>query len=253
MIGPGVSENSDQVINLTAPHGFSVGGASMPHGVVNNQHMHYTAEVFICTRGRWQMRLGQHGDQRVDVGPGTVFSVPPWVFRGFQNIGGDDTWLFAVLGGDDTGGILWAPQVLEAAADSGLYLSADHAVLDAAAGDRISEVVGPVDESRLVELDSYTDDEIRELIVSADQLEWSSSALLSGVLDGHASAVAPVIGFGLTEDRRAAASNLDASRVHPRVAPAGAGRLDGTPSHRPATGAPARAGRMADLVQPGRQ
>lgn len=202
LIGPGVSENSGQVINLTEPHGFSIGGAAMPHGVVNNQHMHYTAEVFICTRGQWQMRLGQHGDQQVDIGPNTVFSVPPWVFRGFQNIGGDDTWLFAVLGGDDTGGILWAPQVLEAAADTGLFLSRGHAVLDARAGDRITEVIGPVDESRLVELDSYTDDAIRELIVAPDQLDWSHSALLSGVLEGHASAMAPVIGFGLTEDRR---------------------------------------------------
>jgi quercetin dioxygenase-like cupin family protein len=202
VIGPGVSENSSQVINLTEPHGFSIGAASMLSGVVNNQHMHYTAEVFVCTRGRWQMRIGQHGDQRVDIGPNTVFSAPPWVFRGFQNIGGDDTWLFAVLGGDDTGGVLWAPQVLKAAADTGLYLSPDHAVLDARAGDRIAEVIDPVDESRLVELDSYTDEEIRALIVAPDQLEWSHSALLSSVLNGHASAIAPVIGFGLTEDRR---------------------------------------------------
>ena len=202
VIGPGVSENSDQVVNITEPHGFSVGAASMPHGVVNNQHMHYTAEVFVCTRGKWQMRLGQHGDQRTDIGPNTVFSVPPWMFRGFQNVGGDDTWLFAVLGGDDTGGILWAPQVLEAAADTGLYLSAGHVVLDARAGDPIVDTIGPVDEARLCELDSYTDDEIRELIVTPEQLDWSGSALLSSVLPGHASEIAPVIGFGLTEDRR---------------------------------------------------
>ena len=202
VIGPGVSENSDQVVNIAESHGFSVGAASMPHGVVNNQHLHYTAEVFICTRGRWQMRLGQHGDQRVDIGPDTVFSAPTWAFRGFQNVGGDDSWLFAVIGGDDTGGVLWAPQVLEAAADTGLYLSPGHVVLDAKAGDRIAEVVGPVDEARLVELDSYTDDEIRELIVAPGRLEWSRSALLSSVLPGHASAMAPVIGFGLTEDRR---------------------------------------------------
>ena len=202
VIGPGVSENSDQVVNIAESHGFSVGAASMPHGVVNNQHLHYTAEVFICTRGRWQMRLGQHGDQRVDIGPDTVFSAPTWAFRGFQNVGGDDSWLFAVIGGDDTGGVLWAPQVLEAAADTGLYLSPGHVVLDAKAGDRIAEVVGPVDEARLVEMDSYTDDEIRELIVGPGRLEWSRSALLSSVLAGHASAMAPVIGFGLTEDRR---------------------------------------------------
>ncbi len=201
-IGPGVSQNADQVVNLTEPHGFNIGGASMPHGTVNNQHMHYTAEVFICTRGQWQMRLGQHGEQRVEIGPNTVISVPPWIFRGFQDIGDDDSWLFAVLGEDDTGGILWAPQVLEAAAATGLYLSPGHVVVDASAGDPIDDTLPPVDESRLVELDSYTDDEIRERIVGADRLEWSSAALLSAVLSGHGSAMAPVIGFGLTEDRR---------------------------------------------------
>jgi mannose-6-phosphate isomerase-like protein (cupin superfamily) len=200
-IGPGVSQNVDQVVNLSEPHGFHMGAASMPHGVINNQHMHYTAEVFICTRGQWQMRLGQHGDQRVDIGPNTVFSIPPWIFRGFQNIGGDDSWLFAVLGGDDTGGILWAPQVLEAAAATGLYLSHDYTVVDAAGG-LTDETIAPVDNDRLSELDSYTDDEISERIVGADRLEWSSAALLSAVLPGHGSAMAAVIGFGLTEDRR---------------------------------------------------
>jgi len=200
-IGPGVSQNADQVVNIAEPHGFNIGAASMPHGVINNQHMHFTAEVLICTRGQWQMRLGQHGDHRIDIGPNTVFSIPPWIFRGFQNIGDDDGWLFAVLGGDDTGGILWAPQVLEAAAATGLYLSHDYAVVDATGG-LTEETIAPIDVARLSELDSYTDDEIRERIVGPDRLEWSSSALLSAVLPGHGSAMAPVIGFGLTEDRR---------------------------------------------------
>ena len=201
-IGPGVSQNADQTVNLTEPHGFNIGAASMAHGVVNSQHMHYTAEVFICTRGRWEMRLGQRGEQIVEIGPGTVFSVPTWVFRGFKNIGDDDGWLFTVLGNDDTGGILWAPQVLEHAAETGLYLSLDYAVVDATAGEAPTDVVAPVDEARLVELDRYTDAEIAERIVSHDDLDWSKAALCSSVLPGHGSGIAPVIGFGLTEDRR---------------------------------------------------
>ena len=59
LIGPGVSQNPDQVVNLPEAHGFHVGAASMGHGVVNNQHMHFTAEVFICTRGAWRMRIGE--------------------------------------------------------------------------------------------------------------------------------------------------------------------------------------------------
>lgn len=201
-IGPGVSQNADQVVNLIEPHGFCIGAASMPSGSVNNQHMHYTAEVFICTRGQWQMRLGQHGEERVDIGPNTVFSVPTWMFRGFQNISGDDSWMFSVLGGDDTGGLLWAPQVLEAAAQTGLYLTPDHRVVDAQAGDPTDQILSPVEASRLEELDSYTEDEIRGRIVGANRLDWSDSALLSAVVPGHSTAIAPVIGFGLTENRR---------------------------------------------------
>ena len=201
-IGPGVSQNADQIVNLAEPHGFNIGAASMPHGVVNNPHMHYTAEVFICTRGRWEMRLGQYGEQTVEIGPNTLFSVPTWIFRGFKNIGDDDGWLLTVLGSDNTGGILWAPQVLEAAASTGLYLSTVGAVLDATAGDLINDTITPIDETRLGELDHYTDAEIAERIVASDRLDWSEAALLSSVLPGHGSAIAPVIGFGLTEDRR---------------------------------------------------
>ena len=201
-IGPGVSQNADQIVNLAEPHGFNIGAASMPHGVVNNPHMHYTAEVFICTRGRWEMRLGQYGEQTVEIGPNTLFSVPTWIFRGFKNIGDDDGWLLTVLGSDNTGGILWAPQVLEAAASTGLYLSPVGAVLDATAGDLINDTITPIDETRLGELDHYTDAEIAERIVASDRLDWSEAALLSSVLPGHGSAIAPVIGFGLTEDRQ---------------------------------------------------
>ena len=201
-IGPGVSQNADQIVNLAEPHGFNIGAASMPHGIVNNPHMHYTAEVFICTRGRWEMRLGQHGDQTVEIGPNTLFSVPTWIFRGFKNIGDDDGWLLTVLGSDNTGGILWAPQILEAAASTGLYLSPAGAVIDATVGEPTNDTIAPIDETRLGELDHYTDAEIAERVVGPDRLDWSEVALLSSVLPGHGSAIAPVIGFGLTEDRQ---------------------------------------------------
>ncbi len=201
MIGPGVSQNAGQTINLAEPHGFNVGAASMPPGVVNNQHLHYTAEVFICTAGRWEMRLGQHGDQRLEIGPGTVFSVPTWVFRGFKNIGEGDGWLFAILGGDDTGGILWAPQVLEAAAETGLYLSKDYDVIDTTAGESIDDPVRGVDEALLAGIDHYADDQIAARVVARDGLAWSDRALLGSVGSSGPVAVAPVIGFGLSEDR----------------------------------------------------
>ena len=46
-IGPGVSQNPDQHVNVREPHGFSIGAAGLPPGTVNNQHLHFTAEVFM--------------------------------------------------------------------------------------------------------------------------------------------------------------------------------------------------------------
>ena len=61
LIGPGVSENADQVIPVTEPHGFNLGGAVMPAGVINNLHLHFTAEVFMCFAGEWHFRWGVDG------------------------------------------------------------------------------------------------------------------------------------------------------------------------------------------------
>ncbi len=205
LIGPGVSQNPEQVVNLTEAHGFHLGAASMDHGVVNNQHMHFTAEVFICTRGLWRMKIGDHGQQTLDISPGTVFSVPTWVFRGFENIGADDGWLFAVLGGNETGGIVWAPDVLRAAAETGLFLGADGTVIDASAGGSVNGCIEPLEESELSSLDSYSDDELVARTVRFEDLAWSDRSLLSSVGQGRAGGsieLAPVIGYGMTEDRR---------------------------------------------------
>jgi len=201
-IGPGVSQNAAQSINLTVPHGFNVGAASMPHGVVNNPHLHYTAEVFICTRGSFKMTVGRNSEQAVDIEVGDVFVAPTWVFRGFENTGPDDSWVFVVLGGDDTGGIIWSPDVLREAADTGLHLAPDNSLIDAAAGESPESVVTPASDAALAHIDSYSDDQLEAHVVRNDSRAWSDQALLSSVLPGHTSAVAPALGFGMTEDRR---------------------------------------------------
>ena len=200
-IGPGVSQNADQTVNLAEPHGFQIGAASMGHGVINNQHLHFTAEVLICTRGLWRVNIGEHAEQQLEIGPGTVFSAPNWVFRGFENIGSDDGWLFTVLGGDDTGGIIWAPDVLRAAAQTGLYLRSDFSLLDATNGETPEDVVLPLDAELLKGVDTYTDEELAARTVAMGDLQWSGSALLSTVLSDHTTDLAPVIGYGLSEDR----------------------------------------------------
>ena len=58
IIGSGVSE-TDQYVNLDEPHGFQLGGASMPPGVNNSLHLHFTAEVFIVVAGTYTFRWGR--------------------------------------------------------------------------------------------------------------------------------------------------------------------------------------------------
>jgi len=201
-IGPGVSQNAAQTINLAVPHGFNVGAASMPHGVVNNAHMHYTAEVFICTRGSFQVTIGRHGEQTLELGVGDIFVAPTWVFRGFANTGPDDSWMYVVLGGDDTGGIIWSPDVLREAAATGLHLAADNSLIDTTSGDDPSNAVGPVSDDDLDHVDEYSDAELASHLVAADNRQWSDQSLLSSVIDGHVSRMAPAVGHGMSEHRR---------------------------------------------------
>ena len=135
-IGAGVSQNADQFVNLTEPHGFNLGAAGMPNGVTNNLHLHFTAEVFINFGGDFRLRWGVDGKQGEYVShDGDVISVPTWIFRGFTNEGPDDGILLTVLGHDVTGGIIWGPSVLEEAESYGLYLTADNRLIDTVAGD----------------------------------------------------------------------------------------------------------------------
>ena len=108
-----MTQSRDQVVNLTEAHGFSLGVAAMPPGTINNLHIHFTAEVFMIQRGRWTFRWGAEGENTIEGGPGDVVSVPTWIFRGFSNTGDEDGWIFTALGGDDTGGIIWHPSILE--------------------------------------------------------------------------------------------------------------------------------------------
>ncbi len=202
-VGPGVSQNSDQHISIAEPHGFNVGAATMPHGVYNNAHLHYTPEVFICTRGSWRVDIGRQREQSVELMPDAVFSAPTWVFRGFENTGSDDGFLFVVLGGDDTGGIIWEPSVLREAAETGMYLGRDNSLIDGRNKDIPGDLLEPLSDDQLAGIDSYTASELDGLLVMPDRLCWSSAGLLSCVLGPrHAVELAPIIGYGLSQDRR---------------------------------------------------
>ncbi len=205
LIGAGVTQSGDQVVNLVEPHGFSLGVAAMPPGTVNNLHVHYTAEVFMIYEGEWTFRWGADGTDGEIVGrPGDVVSIPTWIFRGFTNTGAVDGWIFTALGGDDTGGIIWHPSVLETAARYGLYLTDDNMLVDTEAGapkPPPERLLQPVDRPTIDGLRRYAVADMRKRVVAAADRQWSSRALLDSCLPGHASALAPVLGYGMTEDR----------------------------------------------------
>ena len=209
LVGPGVTQSRDQVVNLTEAHGFSLGVAAMPPGTVNNLHVHFTAEVFMIQRGTWTFRWGADGqDGTIQGGPGDVVSVPTWIFRGFSNTGAEDGWIFTALGGDDTGGIIWHPSILQNAAQYGMFLTQDNMLVDTATGQpqpAPGALMAPLSPEQIATLPRYTPGQMAQRVVKAADRAWSGAALLSACLPGHATELAPVIGHGMTEDRAHAA------------------------------------------------
>lgn len=157
IIGPGVSENPEQFVHIAEPHGFNIGGARQPPHCVNSQHSHDTAEVFLVHSGQWRFDLGEHGeDAQVLIGPGDVISLPTKMFRGFTNVGTEPGFLFAVLGGDDPGKVLWAPKVFELAAEHGLVLLETGRLIDKAAGQSVPSDVAIMPATTAVQVAALT-------------------------------------------------------------------------------------------------
>jgi len=206
-IGVGVSQNPDQYVNLEENHGFNLGAAGMPNGVTNNLHMHFTAEVFINFGGEFAIRWGAAGEQGGYLSTdGDVISVPSWIFRGFTNVGPDDAILLTVLGHDVTGGIIWGPTVLQEAASYGLYLSADNRLIDTAAGDPLpadADLIKPMRQVDIDALSPYAPAEMRARITQNGDRVWLARPFLCSTLPGGGAELALVIGYGLSEDRRA--------------------------------------------------
>jgi mannose-6-phosphate isomerase-like protein (cupin superfamily) len=144
IIGPGVSENPDQYVHITEPHGFNIGGARQPPNILNSPHSHDTAEVFMVFSGTWRFYWGVDGrDGEAILTFGDVINLPTNLFRGFENVGNDTGFIFAVLGKDEPGRVTWAPQVLEAAKGHGLVLLEDGRLIDTAAGQALPESATP--------------------------------------------------------------------------------------------------------------
>ena len=205
LIGPGVSQNPNQPVSLREPHGFQLGGVSMPHGKTNPSHMHFTCEVFMCYRGDWRLMWGFNPDEKhTTLSEGDVVSVPTWIYRAFRNIGVDDGFLFSGLGRDDTGGILWGPWTIEQARKAGVYLTEDYRMIDTRRGDVLAPdtpLLQPMTAEEIAALEDWTPERMLQRVVRFKDLRWSAQALLDSVLPGHGAQMAPVVGLGMDQGR----------------------------------------------------
>ena len=204
IVGPGVTQNPNQVINLREAHGFNIGAAGMAPGITNSLHLHFTAEVFIACEGTFTLRWGTNGDEGEAVlEEGDVICMPTWMFRGFSNSGSRHGFLMTVLGGDDTGGIIWSPDVIRRARATGLYLGRDNQLIEVPAGatppgDETLLPLMPVD--AVATLRHWSAPELMQRCVRPGQRDFRA-ATLDTAMPGHAWQVAPVIGWGISQHR----------------------------------------------------
>ncbi len=205
LIGPGVSQNASQPVSLREPHGFQVGGVSMPHGKINPAHMHFTCEVFICTRGDWAIQWGFNPEaSSASIGEGDIVSVPTWLYRGFTNIGVDDGFLFTALGGDNTGGVLWGPSTLQAAARNGVFMTEAYQIVDTNRGEALqpgARRLEPMTPAEIASLRVWPVQAMAQRIVRFKDLHWSSTGLLDSALPGCGAQLAAAVGLGMAQDR----------------------------------------------------
>lgn len=173
IIGPGVSENPNQYVHIAEPHGFNIGGARQPPGCVNSQHSHDTAEVFFVHSGTWSFDMGEDGtDATITLRPGDLISIPTQAFRGFKNIGEDIGYLWAVLGQDNPGKVLWAPDVFDMAKNYGLVLLESGLLIDTAKGETIpegSKVMAITSSEQIAALQTFSDENLRDCCILAGE------------------------------------------------------------------------------------
>jgi quercetin dioxygenase-like cupin family protein len=183
IIGPGVAENPAQHVHISIPHGFNIGGARQPPGCLNSQHSHLTNEVFVVHSGTWAFRSGVDArDGEVILREGDVISLPTDVFRGFENIGDDVAYLFAVLGDDDPGRVLWAPEVFDLAADYGLVLMENGSLVDTRKGEAMPEGVKPMPRTSHEQIAQHRvvdSGSLQTIVIKQKNFQWSSTTALS--------------------------------------------------------------------------
>ena len=129
IIGRGVTENPAGGPAISEPHDFAVHLVKAPSNNGAALHSHDTVEVFMSLAGKWKVYWDNNGENcEIVLGKWDVISVPPGVYRGFENLSGDDAVLLVIMGGEDSGRVSWAPEVVAAATAIGAEFNPDGTV-----------------------------------------------------------------------------------------------------------------------------
>ena len=222
IVGGGVSESPDQHVHINLPHGFNIGAAGQPPRCRNSLHVHRTAEVFFVLSGRWRFFWGRWGTAgEVVLDEGDIFDIPTGIFRGFENVGTEYGMIMAILGGDDAGGgVVWAPQVVEDAADHGLVLAETGKLYDTKKGERLPEGVGPMPKLSEEEADSHPEPTTRDVVGGYVRRYRDMVALADRTpckVIGESAIIRDRPGFEVDLVTRASASDAMHSHGHPSV------------------------------------
>lgn len=222
IIGGGVSESADQHVHIALPHGFNIGAAGQPPKCRNSLHAHRTAEVFFVLSGRWRFFWGRWGTAgEVILEKGDIFNIPTGIFRGFENIGDDYGMIMAILGGDDAGGgVIWAPQVIEDAADHGLVLAESGKLYDTKAGETLPEGVQPMAKLSEEEANAYPEPSTMQVVGGHVRRYWDMVALADKTpctVIGETGIIRDKPGFEVELVTRGSASDAMHSHSRPSV------------------------------------
>lgn len=100
---------------ITQPHNFHLSISELSKGIRPTVHSHPYNEVFMPLDARFRLLWGEDCGQSLELEPFDVISVPPGVFRTFENLDDHPGHMMAIFdhSGDPHTGIVVPPDVFE--------------------------------------------------------------------------------------------------------------------------------------------
>ena len=137
IIGNGVVEKTGDPSlfpNIPLPaFGFNLGMIKAMSGNGAALHAHTTEEAFMALVGNWAVIWRtEEGDKEIILEPFDTIHVPVGTYRAFRYVGEGEGVLLTLIGGPDPGKVTWAPEVLAAAAATGLARDTTGALVETA-------------------------------------------------------------------------------------------------------------------------